>query len=70
MVIAINKSSKHKQEIKETHSHFLSHMMVYTIGIVIIAKFAYDSNLAERLQMLLVHLSRAGIIPQEIIPDK
>jgi hypothetical protein len=35
--------------------------MVYTIGIVIITKFAYDSNLAERLQMLLVHLSRAGM---------
>ena len=63
MVIAINKNSKHKQEIKGTHSHFLSHIMVYTIVIVIITKFAYDSNLAERLQMLLVHLSRAGIIP-------
>ena len=37
--------------------------MVYTIGIVIIEKFAYDSNLAERLQMRLVHLSRADIIP-------
>jgi len=63
MIIAINKSSKHKQEIKGTHSHFLSHIMVYTIAIVIITKFTYSINLAERLQMLLVHLSRAGIIP-------